>query len=109
VAEFQLTSGNDVFHVIGFTRDHIASGLQLRTLRLTDECLKAGSALNQKLGPLALAAQKGFVVKKLVEVYFLDPFSFFDDDSFEKEFGSTYQIVEFYNETALERCKHYGT
>jgi hypothetical protein len=98
---------DDVFHVIGFTRENVARGMQLRTMRLSEENLKAGMLLHQRLGNLSAAAQRGLVVKKLVEVYFLDPFSFFEDDTFEKRFGDKYQVVEFYNEDAFTLCEHY--
>jgi hypothetical protein len=99
----------DIFYVIGFTNDEVANGVQMRTMNLGDQNMKAMIALHGQLGPLAVAAQRGVVVKKIVEVYFLDQFSFFDeDDVFEKQFGDKYIMVEYFNEPALALSKRFG-
>jgi hypothetical protein len=99
--------GEDVFYVIGFTGQDIVNGMQLRSMRLHDENMKMMRALRQRLGPLAHASECGLVVKKLIEVYFLDPFSFYDDDTFERLYGNEYQVVDFYNETAFTLSNQY--
>jgi len=91
--------GNDVFHVIGFTKQEIANGVQLRSLQLNSEAMKLSSVMHQRFGPLAHAAAQGIVVEKLIEVYSLDAFG--DSEVFEKLYGNKYMVVEFFNDTAL--------
>jgi hypothetical protein len=98
----------DVFHIIGFTNDDIAKGIQLRAMRIQDENMKLMIALHKQLGPLAVAAQKGLVVLKPLEVYFLDRFVGLDDDSFETQFGKQFQVVDYYNDTALALSKRFS-
>jgi hypothetical protein len=98
----------DVFYVIGFTHEDILEGAQIRAMRLSEENLKAMMSLHQRFGPLAVASQHGLVVRKMVEVYFLDPYAFFEDDTFERRFGNKYQVVEFYNEAAFVLSNSYG-
>jgi hypothetical protein len=89
----------DVFHVIGFTKQEIANGVQIRSLQLNSEAMKLSSVMHQRFGPLAHAAAQGIVVEKLIEVYSLD--SFGDSEAFEKLYGNKYMVVEFLNDTAL--------
>ncbi|HVB33591.1 MAG TPA: hypothetical protein VNJ52_04335 [Patescibacteria group bacterium] len=97
----------DVFSVIGFTREDILNGAQYRTMRLSEDNLKTMMLLRQRFGPLASAAERGLVIKGMVEVYFLDPFAFYDDNTFERRFGSNFQVVEFYNEAAFQLSQNY--
>jgi len=99
--------GEDVFHVIGFTGQDILGGALSRSLQLSTDNLKMMADLHQQFGALAPAAERGLVVKKLIEVYFLDPFAFFDDDTFEQRYGNKYQVVEFYNDTAFTLSNQY--
>ena len=90
----------DVFHVVGFTRQNILEGALIRSLQLSTDNLNMMGALAQRFGALAHAAEQGSVVKKLIEVCFLDRFVG-DDEIFEARYGNKYQVVNFYNETAL--------
>lgn len=100
-------SGEDVFYAIGFTGQNILGGALFRSMQLSSENSKMMAALYQRFGALAPAAERGLVVKKMIEVYFLDPFAFGDDDTFEKRFGNKYQVVDFYNETAFALSNQY--
>jgi hypothetical protein len=81
----------DVFHAIGFTNQDVLSGAHM--------------ALMQRLiAPKA----SGTLVRKLVEVYFLDSFVGSGDGEFERLYGDKYLSVYFYNETALTLSSQYG-
>jgi hypothetical protein len=96
------SNGGDVFYVIGFTEQDIVKGALSRTMQLSTEILKMMAALHQQYGPLAQAANRGSMVKKLVEIYCLDAFiGSGEDDTFAQRFGRKYQLVDFYNETAF--------
>lgn len=95
----QQFKADDIFHAIGFTRDDILSGALMRALQLSSDNLRWMASLAQKHGALAPAADRGVVVRKLVEVYFADPFVNHDD--FRQRFSDKYQTVQFWNETAM--------
>ena len=99
---------DDVFHIIGFTHEDILSGAQIRAMEIQSENLKMMVALHGTLGPLAVAAERGLVILKPLEVYFLDPFVSLGDDSFEKQYGRKFQVVDYYGETALELSKRFN-
>jgi hypothetical protein len=84
--------GEDVFHVIGFTSRDILGGAHLRFMK--------------RLDAPADPAPRGLVVRKLIEVYFLDaPVS--SDDVFEQRYGDKYDTVNFYNEAAFTLSNEY--
>ncbi len=99
--------GEDVFSVIGYTSQDILRYAASRSVQLSTDSRKMMTTLRQQFGPLALAAERGLVVKKLIEVYFLDPFGFGDDDTFEQRYGNKYQVVEYYNDAAFTLSKQY--
>ena len=96
----------DLFYEIGFTHDDILAGALIRSLQLSTEHLRMMGELAKKYGPLSLAAKSGHVVKKMVEVYFVN--SFVDDEAFAKRYGNKYQLVNLYNETAFELSNKFG-
>jgi hypothetical protein len=98
--------GEDVFHVLGFTRDEIANGVQLRSLQINMEAMRVLGEMNHRFGPLAQAAAQGLLVEKLIEVYSLD--SFGDNEKFEKLYDSKYMVVEFFNDTALNLASQFN-
>jgi hypothetical protein len=98
----------DVFYAIGFTRQDILNGAQIRSMQLSSENLKMLDVLHTQFGALAHAAERGLLVKKMIEVYFLNPFAFGDDDTFEQRFGVNFQVVEFFNETAYTLSNQYN-
>ncbi len=100
-------SAGDTFHIIGFTREDILNGALMRSLQLSTENLKMMGALAQRLGPLSQAVERGLVVKRMIEVYFLDPFVAHDTEDFEQKYGK-YQVVDYYNETALKLSGQFG-
>ena len=83
--------GEDIFYVIGFTNQDVLTGAHMHLMQ-------------RLIAPVA----PRLVVKKLVEVYFVDPFVASDDDDFEQRYGNKYQTVYFYNETALALSNHFG-
>ena len=84
--------GEDVFHVIGFTSRDILGGANWRFMK--------------RLDAPADPAARGLVVRKLIEVYFLDAFVS-SDDVFEQRYGDKYDTVNFYNEAALTLSNQY--
>jgi hypothetical protein len=97
--------GEDVFHVIGFTGQDILDGALFRSLQLSTDNFKMMAALHQQFGALGQAAERGLVVKKLIEVYFVD--SFVDDGTFQQRYSKKYQMVDFYNDTAFTLSNQY--
>jgi hypothetical protein len=86
---------DDVFYVIGFTGEDIVGGAQLRAMQLSAKNLEMVGILQQPFGDLEEAAKHGFVVKRMIEVYYLDFYSI------ESPYGRKYLVVEYYNETAF--------
>jgi len=90
---------DDVFHIIGYTGQDILDGALLHSMKLSDHNLKMMDSLNQLFGSLPIAARRGLVVNKQIEVYFVD--AFVDDGTFRKAYSKKYQTVHFYNDTAF--------
>ncbi len=91
---------DDVFHIIGFTRDEILDGGLARLMSLSDKVTLRSLDLWQRFGPLVVAVQNRLVVQELVEVYFLSPFDPESMRAFREQYGR-YQIINFLNGTAL--------
>ena len=99
---------DDVFHIIGFTRQDILKGAQIRMMQLSTLNLQAMEELWRRVGSLAMAVANGIVIREYVEVYFLSPFDVPGMVDMAERYGEDYQQVEFFNATALQLCRHYG-
>jgi hypothetical protein len=64
--------------------------------------------LHQRVGPLAIAAALGLVVKEPIEIYFESPLDAEPGRNFRKEYGENYETVQFLNETAMRLCNEFG-
>lgn len=98
---------DDVFHIIGFTRQDILNGVQMGTMDLSTQNLRAMGELWHRVGPLAIAVANGVVTREIVEVYFLSPFDVPGTVDMAERYGQDFQQVEFFNETALRLCRLY--
>lgn len=103
-----MPSPDDIFYVIGFTRADIASGALRNLLSLSLKSLEQMTRLHQRVGPLAIAAARGLVVKEPIEVYFESPLDAEPSRNFRKEYGENYETVQFLNETAMRLCNEFG-
>jgi hypothetical protein len=93
---------NDVFHVIGYTREDITGGGMFRLLTLADVLFRRMGELHDQVGPLDAAFRAGKVVREDVEVFFYTPLDFGGE-----QFGRDYQMVEFFNDEAYRLCHEY--
>ncbi len=103
-----MPSPVDIFYVIGFTRAAIAAGALRNLISLSLKSLEQMTKLHQRVGPLAIAAARGLVVKEPIEVYFESPLDAEPSRDFRKEYGENYQTVHFLNETAMRLCIEFG-
>lgn len=101
-----MTEPTDIFYVIGFNREDILRGGFLSPGNLVGEITKASNDLHRRFGALDYAAETGVLVKRMVEVYFLDPYGE-ENPEFRKLFDK-YQVIDFYSETAFELCQRFG-
>jgi hypothetical protein len=76
--------GENVFHVIGFSNQDILNGTHLHLMQR------------------AVAQAE----RKLIEVYFVDPFVL-PDNTFREQYGDKYKTVYFYNDAALHFSSQY--
>ena len=103
-----MPSPDDIFYIIGFTNADIASGALRNLLSLSLKSLEQMTRLHQRVGPLAIAAARGLVVKETIEVYFESPLDAEPSRNFRNEYGENYQTVQFLNETAMRLCIEFG-
>ena len=103
-----MPSPVDIFYVIGFTRADIAAGALRNLISLSLKSLEQMTKLHQRVGPLAIAAARGLVVKERIEVYFESPLDAEPSRNFLNEYGENYQTVQFMNETAMRLCIEFG-
>lgn len=103
-----MPSPDDNFYVIGFTRGDIAAGALRNLLSLSLKSLEQMTKLHKRVGPLAIAAARGLVVKEPIEVYFESLLDAEPGRNFLKEYGENYETVQFLNETAMRLCIEFG-
>lgn len=114
-----MANGDDVFHVVGFTREDVSSGALFRVMRLSDVVLNMMMKLHQIFGALNTAVERGHVTRQQVEVYFLMPehiagilssqtASKQDLQAFRQRIPEEYFNTYFFNDTALRLCQQYG-
>src|SRR6267142_2245722 len=105
-----MPSPDDIFYVIGFTRGDIAVGALRNLISLSLKSLEQMTKLHQRVGPLAIAAARGVVVKEPIEVYFESPLDAEPGRNFRKEYGENYETVQFLkrnSDEALQRVRAY--
>ena len=103
-----MPSPDDIFYVIGFTRADIAVGALRNLISLSLKSLEQMTKLHQRVGPLAIAAARGVVVKEPIEVYFESPLDAEPGRNFRKEYGENYETVQFLkrnSDEALQRVR----
>jgi hypothetical protein len=93
---------SDLFHVVGFTEAAVKSGAISRSLEISEEGFKTVAALGKKGSPLWEAARADHVSKRLIEVYFIETRGSRENVALATSCGRDFQIIHFYNETALE-------
>jgi len=103
-----MPSPDDISYVIGFTRGDVAVGAFRNLISLSLKSLEQMTKLHQRVGPLAIAAARGLVVKERIEVYFESPLDAEPSRNFLNEYGENYQTVQFMNETAMRLCIEFG-
>jgi hypothetical protein len=99
---------SDIFHVVGFTAAEVKSGAISRSLEISEEGFKTVAALGKKGSPLWEAAQADHVSKRLIEVYFIETRGSRENVALAESYGREFQIIHFYNDTALEIIKAAG-
>jgi hypothetical protein len=102
---------SDVFHVIGYTAQTVASGSMIHLMGLSTHVLKSNEALWKQLGPLVPATQAGKAKRQIFEIYSITPFLFDSEDhlpaAIRRLGGGPYVAVEFFNDVALNPCGEY--
>lgn len=101
----KLSQPSDLFHVIGFSETDVRRCSRTRSLDISEEGFKTVAEINRNSSVLWEAERQGRVVKLLIEVYFLDRRSLRADDAFEVRYGRQFQIVRYYNDTAMYIAK----
>jgi hypothetical protein len=103
-----MPSQDDVFYVVGFTREDILAGALRSLTSLSFKALEETGRLHQRLGRLAIAAERGVVVKNTIEIYFESLFDAKQGRNPRNEYGDEYQTVQFLNVTAMRLCAEFG-
>ena len=94
----------DVFSVVGYTRDVIVDGGLLRLMTLSDKVLRRMLELYQKFGPLVRTVSDGRVVRELIEIYLVSPLDSEGTEDLRDQYGGDYQVIHFFNDVALRLC-----
>ena len=97
-------SPDDRFSIIGYTRDEILAGAVFDFLRVPVLALRRMGELYQEFGPLAQAAENGRIGVEVGEVYFLSPLEIDGFRDIYEQFANKYQVIHFFNDTALRVC-----
>jgi hypothetical protein len=105
-----LSGPADVFHIIGFTAQHVSDGAMSRMMNIWNGNLRKMAELRRRFGTLGSAVAAGLLARELVEIFGLASFERGGaiDVGVRKQYGEDYQSVEFLNDAALRLCLEFN-